>query len=114
MVLSQIFALCYSSRREGIEWGVMVDFKGSHFEREIILWAVRWYVAYPLSYRILEEMMEERGVEVDHATLQRWVVKYTSQIVKVFGKRKRPVGGSWRMDETYIRIKGQWKYLYRA
>lgn len=91
-----------------------MDFKGSHFEREIILWAVRWYVAYPLSYRMLEEMMKERGVEVDHATLQRWVVKYTPQIVKAFGKRKRPVGGSWRMDETYIRVKGQWKYLYRA
>src|SRR3954453_23089740 len=91
-----------------------MDFKGSHFEREIILWAVRWYVAYPLSYRMLEEMMKERGVEVDHATLQRWVVKYTPQIVKAFGKRKRPVGGSWRMDETYIRVKGHWKYLYRA
>jgi putative transposase len=91
-----------------------MDFKGSHFEREIILWGVRWYVAYPLSYRMLEEMMKERGVEVDHATLQRWVVKYTPQIVKAFGKRKRPIGGSWRMDETYIRVKGQWKYLYRA
>ena len=91
-----------------------MDFKGSHFEQEVILWAVRWYVAYPLSYRMLEEIMKERGVEVDHATLQRWVVNYTPQIVKAFGKRKRPVGGSWRMDETSIRVKGQWKYLYRA
>jgi len=54
----------------------MIDFKGSHFERDVILWGVRWYVAYPMSYRQLEEMMEERGVEVDHSTLNRWVVKY--------------------------------------
>jgi putative transposase len=53
----------------------MIEFKGSHFEREIVLWGVRWYVAYPISYRQLEEMMEERGVEVDHATLNRWVLK---------------------------------------
>ena len=52
----------------------MIEFKGSHFEREVILWGVRWYVAYPISYRQLEEMMEERGVEVDHSTLNRWVV----------------------------------------
>ena len=54
----------------------MIEFKGSHFEREVILWGVRWYVAYPISYRQIEEMMEERGVEVDHSTLNRWVVKY--------------------------------------
>jgi transposase-like protein len=54
----------------------MIEFKGSHFEREVILWGVRWYVAYPISYRQLEEMMDERGVEVDHSTLNRWVVKY--------------------------------------
>jgi putative transposase len=92
----------------------MIGFKGSHFERDIILWGVRWYVAYPLSYRQLEEMMEERGVEVDHATLNRWVIKYSPQIEKAFRAHKRPVGMSWRLDETYIRVKGQWKYLYRA
>ncbi len=54
----------------------MIEFKGSHFEKEVILWGVRWYVAYPMSYRQLEEMMEERGVEVDHSTLNRWVIKY--------------------------------------
>ena len=54
----------------------MIEFKGSHFEREVILWGVRWYVAYPISYRQLEEMMQERGVEVDHSTLNRWVLKY--------------------------------------
>ena len=92
----------------------MVGFKGSHFEREIILWGVRWYVAYPISYRQLEEMMEERGVEVDHSTLNRWVLKYVPLLDQAFRVRKPRVGGSWRMDETYVRIRGQWKYLYRA
>ena len=57
------------------ERSTVVDFKGCHFEREIVLWGVRWYVAYPISYRQLEEMMEERGVEVDHSSLNRWVLK---------------------------------------
>lgn len=92
----------------------MIDFKGSHFEKEIIMWGVRWYVAYPLSYRQLEEMMQERGVAVDHATLNRWVIKYALEFEKQFCRQQRPVGKSWRMDETYVRIKGQWKYLYRA
>ena len=92
----------------------MIEFKGSHFEREVILWGMRWYVAYPISYRQLEEMMQERGVEVDHSTLSRWVVKYVPRLDEQFRERKRPVGSSWRMDETYVRIKGVWKYLYRA
>src|SRR5262245_41444967 len=88
--------------------------KGAHFPQDIILMGVRWYVAYPLSYRHVEELMEERGVSVDHATIQRWVVKYSSQLEEAFHRRKRPVGRSWRMDETYIRVKGEWRYLYRA
>ena len=92
----------------------MIDFKGSHFEKGIILWGVRWYVAYPISYRQLEEMMEERGVAVDHSTLNRWVVKYAPAFEQQFRARKRPVGTSWRMDETYVRVKGHWQYLYRA
>jgi transposase-like protein len=92
----------------------MIEFKGSHFEREVILWGVRWYVAYPISYRQIEEMMEERGVEVDHSTLNRWVVKYAPLLDQQFRARKRPVGSSWRLDETYVKIKGSWKYLYRA
>jgi putative transposase len=92
----------------------MIDFKGSHFEKEIILWGVRWYVAYPISYRQLEEMMQERGVAVDHSTLNRWVIKYAPEFEKQFRRRQRPVGKSWRLDETYVRVKGQWKYLYRA
>ena len=75
---------------------------------------VRWYVAYPLSYRQIEEMMEERGVEVDHSTLNRWVLKYAPLLEKEFRAHKRPVGRSWRMDETYVKVKGVWKYLYRA
>ena len=92
----------------------MIEFKGSHFEREVILWGVRWYVAYPISYRQPEEMMQERGVAVDHSTLNRWVLKYVPFLEQQFRARKRPVGSSWRMDETYVRIKGAWKYLYRA
>jgi putative transposase len=91
-----------------------VSFKGAHFPQDIILMGVRWYVAYPLSYRHVEELMQERGVGVDHATIQRWVVKYGAQLAEVFHRRKRPVGRSWRMDETYIRVKGEWRYLYRA
>jgi putative transposase len=92
----------------------MINFKGSQFEREIILWGVRWYVAYSISYRQLEEMMGERGVAVDHSTLNRWVIKYAPEFEKVFRRRQRPVGKSWRMEETYVKIKGKWAYLYRA
>ena len=79
----------------------MIDFKGSHFEKEIIMWGVCWYVAYPISYRQLEEMMQERGVAVDHATLNRWVIKYAPEFEKQFRRRQQPVGKSWRRDETY-------------
>jgi putative transposase len=91
-----------------------ISFKGAHFPKDIILMGVRWYVAYPLSYRHVEELMEERGVPVDHATIQRWVVKYSPLLEAAFHRRKRPVWISWRMDETYIKVKGEWKYLYRA
>jgi putative transposase len=92
----------------------MISFKGAHFEKEIILTCVRWYVAYPLSYRQREEMMQERGVTVDPSTINRWVLKYSPEQEEAFRRRKRPVGRSWRMDETYIKVKGEWKYLYRA
>jgi putative transposase len=91
-----------------------ISFKGAHFPPEIILMGVRWYVAYPLSTRQVEELMEERGVEVDHSTINRWVIKYSPQLEEAFHRRKRPVWVSWRMDETYIRVKGEWRYLYRA
>jgi len=89
-------------------------FKRLHYPLEIMLVCVRWYAAYPLSLRNLEEMMAERGVAVDHATVHRWALKLLPVFAKVFRSRKRPVGRSWRMDETYIRVNGEWKYLYRA
>jgi transposase-like protein len=85
-----------------------------HYPLEVILTCVRWYAAYPLSLRNLEEMMAERGVLVDHATVHRWALKILPVLAKAFRRRKRPVGTSWRMDETYIKVNGQWKYLYRA
>jgi transposase-like protein len=75
---------------------------------------VRWYLAYPLSTRHVEELMEERGVNVDHSTINRWVIKYSPQLEDEFHRRKRPVWVSWRLDETYIKVRGLWVYLYRA
>jgi len=93
----------------------MISFKGRHFTKSIILLVVRWYVAYALSYRNIEEMMKERGIIVDHATINRWVIKYAVLLEKEFrNKHKRPTGMSWRMDETYVKNKGKWGYLYRA
>ena len=92
----------------------MVNFKGMRFPIDVILVCIRWYAAYPLSYRHLEEMMQERGVSVDHSSINRWAIRFLPLIEKMARKHKRPVGGSWRMDETYIKVKGVWKYLYRA
>jgi len=79
-----------------------MSFKGAHFPKEIILMGVRWYLAYPLSTRHVEELMLERGVHVDHSTINRWVIKYSPLLEAAFHARKRPVWVSWRMDETYI------------
>jgi IS6 family transposase len=89
-------------------------FKWKHYEGEIILLNVRWYLKYPLSYRNLEEMMEERGLEVDHTTIMRWVHEYAPEIEKKLRKHLKPTNDSWRVDETYIKIRGEWRYLYRA
>ena len=91
-----------------------IDFKGNHFPKSVILYAVFFYVRYSVSYRDLEEIMAERGIEIDHATLNRWVVKYASQIATNAQARKKPAACSWRMDETYIKVRGKWTYLYRA
>jgi putative transposase len=88
--------------------------KRMHYPLEVMLVCVRWYAAYPLSLRHIEEMMAERGVLVDHATVHRWSIKILPILAAVFRRRKRPAGLSWRMDETYIKVGGQWKYLYRA
>jgi putative transposase len=93
----------------------MISFKWRHFKKDMILMLVRWYLAYSLSYRDIEELALERGLQVDHSTINRWVIEYAPQMEESFRKRqKRPVGISWRMDETYIKVKGQWVYLYRA
>jgi putative transposase len=92
----------------------MISFKGHQHTQDMILQCVRWYVAYSLSYRDLEELMQERGYTVDHSTIQRWVVYYAPRIEKAFRKHKKRSGLRWRLDETYIKIKGHWKYLYRA
>ena len=89
-------------------------FKWRHFQAEIILLNVRWYCRYALSYRDLEEMIQERGVEVDHSTINRWVLKYAPELDKRIRPHLRSTNDSWRVDETYIKVKGQWKYLYRA
>ena len=92
----------------------MLTTKGMRFPIDVILVCIRWYAAYPLSYQHLEEMMEERGVLVDRSSINRWAIRFLPLLEKVFGKHKCPVGSSWRMDETYIKVKGDWKYLYRA
>ncbi len=89
-------------------------FKWRHFEAEIILLCVRWYLRYSLSYRDLEEMMLERGLQVDHTTIYRWVQRYTPELDKRCRSHLKATNDSWRVDETYIKIKGTWTYLYRA
>lgn len=89
-------------------------FRRFQFPPDIIVLAVRWYLRYNLSYRDLEELLAERGVEVDHATLQRWVQRFTPMLITAARSRRRPVGERWHIDETYLRIRGVWQYLYRA
>ncbi|WP_120296797.1 MULTISPECIES: IS6 family transposase [unclassified Rhizobium] len=89
-------------------------FKGRHFEQSVILLCVRWYLSYGLSLRDLKEMMAERGISVDHSTIHRWVVHFAPLLADRFNRRKRAVTGKWHADETYIKVRGRWTYLYRA
>src|SRR5919109_2363892 len=89
-------------------------FKGRHFDREIIVLCVRWYLSFKLSSRDLVQIMSERGVALAHTTILRWVQRYVPEFEKRWNRYARPVNGSWRCDETYIKVKGQWVYLYRA
>jgi transposase-like protein len=91
-----------------------MKFSGRHFPKDVILTTIRWYLRYKLSYRDIEELIAERGIEVDHSTVNRWVVKYAPLLAAQAQHYKRSVGVSWRFDETYIKVRGRWKYLYRA
>ena len=100
--------------RATLPLGIGKVLKRLHYPLDVILLCMRWYVAYSLSLRNLEEMMAERGFEVDHSSVHRRVIKLVPLFEKAFRRHKRPVGRSWRMDETYVKVKGQWKFLYRA
>src|SRR5579864_201409 len=89
-------------------------FKWRHFESEIVLLGVRWYLRYSLSYRGLEEMMLERGLHVDHTTIYRWVQRYAPELEKRCRPHLKTTTDSWSVDETYVKVKGVWVYLYRA
>lgn len=89
-------------------------FKWRHYQAEIILLSVRWYLSYPLSYRQVTEIVNERGLNVDHSTIFRWVQRYSSELDLRCRPHLRLTNDSWRVDETYIKVKGKWKYLYRA
>jgi len=92
----------------------MISFKGRHTPKSIILQCVRWYCAYSLSYRNIEAMMAERGIKVEHSTPNRWVVHYAQKLENAFHKKKKLLGDRWLLDETYIKVKGEWKCYYRA
>src|SRR5213595_3722299 len=94
--------------------GVQELFEGRHFDREVIILCVRWYLRFKLSLRDLVEMMAERGLSVAHTTILRWVQRYTPEFDKRWCRFSAQAGTSWRVDETYVRIRGQWAYLYRA
>ncbi|MDM5185955.1 IS6 family transposase [Bacillus sp. DX4.1] len=89
-------------------------FKWKHYQPEIILLTVRWYLRYNLSFRDLVEMMEERGLSISHTTIMRWVHQYGPELDKRIRRHLKQTNDSWRVDETYIKVKGQWMYLYRA
>ncbi len=89
-------------------------FVGFRFPPEIIILAVRWYLRYGLSYRDVEELLGERGIEVDHVTVYRWVQRFTPLLADAAGPCRHVVGGRWFVDETYLKIAGRWRYIYRA
>src|SRR4051795_6428758 len=89
-------------------------FKGRHFDQEIVVLCVRWYLSFKLNSRDLASMMSEHGLPIAHTTILRWVQHYTPEFEKRWQRYARPVGGSWRRDETYVKVRGEWMYLYRA
>jgi transposase-like protein len=89
-------------------------FAGFCFPAEVIVLAVRWYLRFGLSYRDVEELLAERGVEVDHVTVYRWVLRFTPLLAEAARPRRLAVGDRWRVDETYVKVAGRWRYVYRA
>ena len=89
-------------------------FKWRQSEPEVILLAVGWYLRFSLSYRDVEELLAERGLHADHVTVWRWVQRYAPELQRCLRRHLKPTNDSWRMDETYVRVKGKWRYLYRA
>ena len=94
--------------------GLDEPFEGRHFDRKIIVLCVRWYLRFKLSFRDLVEMMAERGLSMAHTTIMRWVHHYVPEFERRWNRFARPVRPSWRVDETYVKIRGKWVYLYRA
>jgi IS6 family transposase len=94
--------------------GMTDPFKWRHYESEIILTCVRWYLRYALSYRDPEELMTERGLSVDHSTIFRWVQRYAPELDERSRPHLKQTNDSWRVDETYVKVRGKWMYLYRA
>src|SRR5256885_15069015 len=104
----------HSARERGATNRAHGIFKGRQFTAEVILWAVRWYVMCPISCRDLERMLQARGVAVDHTTIFRWLQAYAPELEKRIRPHLHRSNGSWRVDETYVKVKGRWTYLYRA
>jgi IS6 family transposase len=94
--------------------GARSAFAGFQFPSEVITLAVRWYLRYGLSYRDVEDLLAERGVEVDHVTVYRWVQRFTPLFADAARPRRHATGDRWFVDETYVKVAGQWRYLYRA
>jgi len=103
-----------AKRRQAAQLRKARSFKGRQFTADVILWAVRWYLMFPISYRDLELMLLDRRVEVDHTTIFRWIQAYAVELEKRLRPHLRMSNGSWRVDETYVKVKGRWMYLYRA
>jgi transposase-like protein len=89
-------------------------FAGFCFPPEVIVLAVRWYLRFALSYRDVEELLGERGVQVDHVTIYRWVLRFTPLLAEAARPCRHAVGDRWQVDETYVKVAGQWRYVYRA
>src|ERR1051325_207184 len=106
--------MCIISGMDNNPSGSLSLFKGRHFDSAIIILCVRCYITYKLSYRDLKQIMAERGIDLAHTTILRWVQCYVPKFEKRWSRFTRPVGKSWRVDETYIRVRGMWKYLYHA